>query len=268
MKTKLILLIAVLSSHGFTETAAVQPRGGPPNIVFLITDDERWDMMGCSGNKYLKTPNRDRLASEGMRFENAFVTSAVCSPSRGSFLTGKHVHQCGTQPIIHMNYTFHRSERPFPAQLHDVGYYTAHFGKWHLGEGDKKKPGYDHWVGYYALTSFFDPLLTTNDGQPERYKGFSDFVIADLAAEHIREVAKNDQPFCVYVAFGAPHYDFSYPEHLEHVLDDVTIDHHRRSTRMWRNQENRNASSTVRCGFPPCTRPAHTWTPGPIRWKK
>ena len=231
--------MVILSLHGFAEAASVkssssslengkQPlvvSSSKPNIVFLIADDERWDMLSCSGNKYLKTPNRDRLASEGMRFENAFTTSAVCSPSRGSFLTGKHVHQCGTQPIIHMNYTFHRSERPFPAQLHDVGYYTAHFGKWHLGEGDKKKPGYDHWVGYYALTSFFDPLLTTNDGQPERYKGFSDFVIADLASDHIREIAQNDQPFCVYVAFGAPHYDFSYPEHLEHVLDDVEIDH-------------------------------------------
>jgi len=140
-----------------------------PNIVFLIADDERWDMMSCSGNKYLKTPNRDKLAAEGMRFRNAFVTSAVCSPSRGSFLTGKHVHQCGTQPIIHMNHTFHRNERPFPAQLHDIGYHAAHFGKWHLGEGDKRKPGYDHWVGYYALTHFFDPTLTINDSTPHRF---------------------------------------------------------------------------------------------------
>jgi arylsulfatase A-like enzyme len=194
-----------------------------PNIVFLIADDERWDMMSCAGNRYLKTPNRDRLAAEGMRFENAFVTSAVCSPSRGSFLTGKHVHQCGTQPIIHMNHTFHRNERPFPARLHDVGYHTAHFGKWHLGEGHKRKPGYDHWVGYYALTTFFDPLLTIN-GKQQRFKGFSDFVIADLASEHIRKVAQEEQPFCVYVAFGAPHHDFSFPEHLKGALDGVDLE--------------------------------------------
>jgi len=197
--------------------------GKRPNVVFLIADDQRADMLSCMGNRYLKTPHCDRLASQGVRFTNAFVTSAVCSPSRGSFLTGKHVHQCGTQPIIHMNHTFHRNERPFPARLHDVGYHTAHFGKWHLGEGDKKKPGYDHWVGYYALIPFFDPLLTIN-GKQQRFKGFADFVIADLAAEHIRKVAKQDQPFCVYVAFGAPHYDFSFPQHLENVLDGVEIE--------------------------------------------
>ena len=215
---------SVTGYAGLKDLLETRKNGKRPNIVFLIADDERWDMMSCSGNKYFKTPNRDKLAAEGMRFENAFVTSAVCSPSRGSFLTGKHVHQCGTQPIIHMNYTFHRSERPFPAQLHDVGYHTAHFGKWHLGEGDKKKPGYDHWAGYYALTSFFDPLLTVN-GKQKRYKGFSDFVIADMASDHIGKIAKKAQPFCVYVAFGAPHYDFSYPEKLEHVLDDVEIDY-------------------------------------------
>lgn len=197
--------------------------GKRPNVVFMIADDQRADMLSCMGNRYLKTPNCDRLASEGIRFTNAFVTSAVCSPSRGSFLTGKHVHQCGTQPIIHMNHTFHRNERPFPARLHDIGYHSAHFGKWHLGEGDKKKPGYDHWVGYYALTTFFNPVLTTN-GVQKQYKGFSDFVIADLAAEHIKKIAKQDKPFCVYVAFGAPHYDFSFPKHLENVLDGVEIE--------------------------------------------
>ena len=224
MKTKLTLLMAILSLQGFARAATARPHGKQPNIVFVIADDERWDMMGCSGNKVLKTPHRDRLASEGLRFENAFTTSAVCSPSRGSFLTGKHVHQCGTEPIIHMNYTFHRSERPFPAQLHDVGYRTAHFGKWHLGEGDKKKPGYDYWAGYYALIHFFDPVLTIN-GEPKQFEGYSDFVVADLASDYIREVAKKDQPFCVYVAFCAPHYDFSYPENLEHVLDGVEIDY-------------------------------------------
>ena len=213
---------AVPGFAGLKKLLDTKKNGKRPNIVFLIADDERWDMMSCSGNKYFKTPNRDKLAAEGMRFENAFVTSAVCSPSRGSFLTGKHVHQCGTQPIIHMNYTFHRSEKPFPEQLHDVGYYTAHFGKWHLGEGQKKKPGYDHWVGYYALTTFFDPLLTIN-GKQKQFKGYSDFVIADLAADHIREISKKDKPFCVYVAFGAPHYDFSYPENIENVLDDVEL---------------------------------------------
>jgi N-acetylglucosamine-6-sulfatase len=193
-----------------------------PNVVFLIADDQRSDMLSCMGNRYLQTPVCDRLAREGVRFTSAFVTSAVCSPSRGSFLTGKHVHQCGTQPIIHMNHTFHRNERPFPALLHDAGYHTAHFGKWHLGEGDRKKPGYDHWAGYYALIPFFDPLLTIN-GEQQRFEGFADHVIADLAAEHIRSVAKEDQPFCVYVAFGAPHYDFSFPEHLEGVLDGIEI---------------------------------------------
>jgi len=194
-----------------------------PNIVFVIADDQRADMMSCAGNRYIKTPNFDKMAADGLRLTNAFVNSAVCSPSRGSFLTGKHPHMCGTPTIIHMSHTFHQSQLPFPARLHDAGYNTAHFGKWHLGEGNVPKPGYDHWVGFYAVMHYFDPVLTIN-GSQKGFKGYTDDVLTDMACEHIKKLAKEEKPFCVYVALTAPHYNFSYPPRLEHALDDIEFE--------------------------------------------
>src|SRR5215207_3611852 len=93
-----------------------------PNIVFVITDDQRWDAMGCAGHPFLKTPNMDRLAREGAMFQNAFVTTPLCSPSRSSFLTGQYVHTTGvTANGADMNEIGHRLVT-FPRLLKEAGY--------------------------------------------------------------------------------------------------------------------------------------------------
>ena len=93
-----------LTRRGFTKTLAV---AGPvllnscaaarerPNVIFILTDDQRWDQMGCAGHPHLETPNMDRLAAGGTRFTNAFVTTSLCSPARASFLTGRYAHAHG-----------------------------------------------------------------------------------------------------------------------------------------------------------------------------
>ncbi len=130
-----------------------------PNIIFIMADDQRHDMLSVNGNHYVKTPNLNRLAAEGCNFINAFTVSGVCSPSRADFFTGKYAHQCGAPQIIWDNHTFRMNETPFPALLHDEGYYSAHIGKWHLGEGQKQKKGYDYWAGFEWLGNFFNTTV-------------------------------------------------------------------------------------------------------------
>ena len=216
---------AFCSTSGFAMSIlsdAFTKKGKRPNIVFVLSDDQRADMMSCTGNPYISTPHFDRMAKEGLLFENAFVNCAVCSPSRASFLTGKNPHQVGVPCIISNAQTFQQNEKTFPQLLHDAGYKTAHFGKWHLGEGDVAKPGYDIWRGFYAVGHYFDPTLS-GTGKPKKYKGFTDDVLSELAADYIKKEAKKDKPFCVFVGLKAPHLHFEYPPRNEHIFDNITI---------------------------------------------
>ena len=108
--------------------AAPAPR---PNVLVIITDDQRWDALGCLGHPLLKTPNLDRLAAEGARFANAFVTTSLCSPSRATMLSGLYAHRHG----VLNNFTEYPDALPsYPKRLLEAGYETAYFGKWHMGE--------------------------------------------------------------------------------------------------------------------------------------
>jgi len=193
-----------------------------PNVIVIVSDDHRYDLMSCAGNVHLNTPNLDRLADEGICFDNAFATSGICSPSRSSILTGKYAHEARTPQIMWMNNTFHCQETTFPKRLHDAGYRTAYFGKWHLGKGQQPKEGFDHWAGFEWLGSYFDTEVTIN-GKPTKFKGFSDDILSGLAADYIEEHAKDAQPFFAFVGLKAPHLNFSYPPRLEHVFDGIDI---------------------------------------------
>jgi N-acetylglucosamine-6-sulfatase len=193
-----------------------------PNVVFIMADDQRQDMLSCQGNPYVRTPHLDRLAAEGCRFENAFTVSGVCSPSRANFFSGKYSHNCAAPQIIWKNNSFLLNEIPFPALLHKEGYYSSHIGKWHLGEGQKPKAGYDHWAGFEWLGAFYNTTVHI-DGQIKQFEGFSDDILAGLAAEKIRELAGTTQPFCLFVGLKAPHLPFSYPERYETYLDSVDV---------------------------------------------
>ena len=205
-----------------SKTARANTALSRPNIVVIVSDDHRADLLSCMGNPYYKTPHLDRLAGEGVLFENAFATSGVCSPSRGSILTGKYAHQAGTQQIVWMNNCFRASQTPFPARLHNAGYHAAHFGKWHLGRGDLGMPGYDHWEGFEWLGEYFDTQITVN-GQVQQFKGFADDILAERAGKYIKERSETGQPFCAFVGLKSPHLNFGYPPRLEHALDDVDV---------------------------------------------
>ena len=117
------------------------------NVIFILTDDHRYDAMGfLKGQSWLQTPQMDRMAAEGAHFKNAFVTTALCSPSRASILTGVYAHR---HRIVDNNTPIPEGTTFFPSYLQKNGYKTGFFGKWHMGaETDEPKPGFDQWVSF------------------------------------------------------------------------------------------------------------------------
>ena len=115
------------------------------NIIFVLTDDQRYDALGfLKAQSFLETPNMDRLAREGAHCRNAFVTTSLCSPSRASMLTGKYAFQ---HRIVDNNTPIPVGTAFFPQYLQKAGYKTAFIGKWHMGNGgDEPQPGFDHWI--------------------------------------------------------------------------------------------------------------------------
>lgn len=178
-----------------------------PNVVFILTDDQRWDAMGCAGHPYLKTPNIDRLAAEGLRFKNHFCTTSLCSPSRASILSGLYAHSHG---IIN-NFTDYPKDLPsFPGNLHATGYETAYIGKWHMGEdNDEKRPGFDYFVTHKGQGKYYDTEFNV-DGNRRVIPGYYTHVVTDLALDWLR-ARKADQPFLLMLGHKAPH-SFYTPE--------------------------------------------------------
>jgi N-acetylglucosamine-6-sulfatase len=171
----------------------------PPNIVFVLVDDMRWDEMGAAGHPFLETPNMDRLAREGMRFENAFSTTPLCSPSRASFLTGQYAH---TNGIIDNTARPSHDLPTFPRELQKAGYATGFFGKWHMGNDASPRPGFSHWVAMPGQGEAVDPNLNV-DGTALREKGYVSDVLTDYVERFIQRAGS--QPFLVYLAHKAIH---------------------------------------------------------------
>ena len=199
-----------------------QKEANRPNVVIIISDDHRGDLMGIKGHRYIETPNLDRLASQGVLFENAVCVSGVCSPSRATILTGKYDHNAAAPYISWDNNSFQQNNT-FMKELHKNGYYTGHIGKWHLGERTNHlQEGYDHWAGMEWLGKFDDTEMVIN-GEKKQFEGFSDDIIASLASEFIKERSTNEQPFALYIGLKSPHMPFGYPKRLSTLYDSLEI---------------------------------------------
>ena len=143
--TTLLLGFCLVSKVWAQDAPAQVTPSKRPNILLILTDDHRYDAMGCKGHPYLQTPNLDRLAKEGVDFSNAFVTTSLCSPSRASIITGLYAHNHGVVD----NYHAVRDDLVFfPQSMQKAGYRTAFVGKWHMGDTDKRQRGFDHWVSF------------------------------------------------------------------------------------------------------------------------
>lgn len=196
-------LAALLSPAGFVaaqERSTVPER---PNVVFILLDDVRADELGCTGHPFAKTPHIDRIAREGARFTNAFVTIPLCSPSRASFLTGQYAHTHGVKDNGDHAALSHKL-RTFPRLLHETGYRTAFIGKWHMGSDDRPRPGFDTWVAFPGQGHYVNPTLNIN-GQRQVVEGYATDILNSKALEFLRQ--KHDRPFLLYLSHKALHPD-------------------------------------------------------------
>lgn len=219
----------------------------PPNILFLMTDQHRWDGVGANGNPLVKTPHLDRLAARGANFTHAFVVAPVCVPSRISFFTGRYAHSHRNR----VNYTpVDRSEVLMQARLREAGYRTAAIGKLHYyppTAEEARRTGFDvvelH-DGNVATDPFSDYLKWREEHDPQkhlRYRAVAKDIKpgenpyrAALAAEfsetgwtgartrhHLRELAKNGQPFFLHASFWKPHSPFEVCVPYDRMYNDV-----------------------------------------------
>lgn len=192
-----------------------------PNVVFVLTDDQRWDCLGVAGHPHLMTPNIDALAKEGIYFKNSFCTTALCSPSRASILSGLYAHSHG----VTNNFAEYPRELPsFPRQLHNEGYRTAYIGKWHMGEdNDEPRPGFDYFVTHKGQGKYFDTEFNLG-GERRVLPGYYTHVVTELADAWLRKSVKEQSgPFLLMLGHKAPHsFYFAEPKY-EHSFDNVDV---------------------------------------------
>ena len=195
---------------------------GRPDIVVVVSDDMRWDLTSAKGHPFLDTPELDRLAGDGMSMDNAFVPSAVCSPSRAAILTGREPFRASAPRIVWRNNSFLETQRTFVEDLQDAGYETAYFGKWHLGDGATPKRGFDHWESFDWLGDFFDPTIVVN-GEPMEFDGYVDDVLAARVDAFMASRRDSDKPVFAMVGLKAPHLMFEHPGRHDRAFRGETI---------------------------------------------
>ena len=181
----------------------------PLNVVFILSDDHRYDYMGFMGTiPWLETPSMDRMAKEGAHIKNAFVTTSLSSPSRASILTGMYSH---SHKVVDNTAPLPEGLIFFPQYLQENGYKTAFFGKWHMGnDSGAPQPGFDHWEGFKGQGEYYNPRINTN-GEWIQHKDST--YVTDLLTEHAILFMKNqkqaDKPFFVYLSHKGVHDNFS-----------------------------------------------------------
>ncbi len=229
------LLTGVLTAR--TQEASLHPiyeddRQRPPNVVLILIDWGRRDALGIYSDKDVSTPNMDRLAERGVRFDNAYTPATLCSPARASIMTGLYPHAHGVRKTMYepgitgnLPTMYHdpiadpfADERfnlaiNFPKYLTNSGFATAHIGKWHLGTGNP---------GLFDLFKSFNSLMPHWVGAPDESAYREDI----QTNEGIRFIQENtDRPFFLYQSYYTPHAPFQPPRRYAELYKDREIDH-------------------------------------------
>jgi len=191
-----------------------------PNVLFILTDDQRWDCVSLNPRSVIATPSIDRLGHEGVYFPNQFCTTSLCSPSRASILSGLYAHAHG----VSNNFTEYPKDMPtWPRALQVAGYETAYVGKYHMGEeNDDIRPGFNYFVTHKGQGNYFDTEFRFNGGERRVVKGYYTTVVTDMALDWLKQ-RKGTKPWALIVGHKAPH-SFYYPEaKYTHAFDYVSV---------------------------------------------
>ena len=198
------LTLALLGLAGTFSVHATESR---PNFVVMVTDDQQWAAMSCVQHElgaagrfpWFQTPNLDRIAAEGIRFRNAFVTESLCSPSRAAILTGEYNHLNG---VVNNHTFFPMTNVTYSALTRDAGYQTAFFGKFHHDRQPGPRPGFELNYTFIGQGQYFDCPFEIN-GKMTPTKGWVDDVTTDYVLDFLKQ--KHDQPFSIFIGFKTPH---------------------------------------------------------------
>lgn len=216
-----------------------------PNFIVLVTDDQGYGDLSCMGSTDFVTPNFDRMAREGARFTDYYSNSPVCSPSRAALLTGRYPCHAGVREILPGNRTSKGMVSGTPTiaiALRKLGYTTGAVGKWHLGVSPQSSPnafGFDSFFGfkagcidyyshifYWGMGAGNNPThdLWLNDQEVYDNGKYFTELVTEKSTAFIRQHAREEQPFFLYIAYNAPHYPMHAPEQYLSRFPDLPWD--------------------------------------------
>jgi arylsulfatase A-like enzyme len=210
MGFRMTLGLVAAAGLAFTTSSAAKTSKAR-NVVFVLVDDLRYDAMGFV-TPGLQTPNIDSLAKNGVYFPNAVVTSALCSPSRATILTGQSARNHG---VIDNNNSSETGLTFFPQYLRNVGYQTAFVGKWHMGSAsDAPRPGFDYWVSFRGQGNYFpvDGQTLNVNGKEVAQQGYITDELTDYAMQWLEHGRDASKPFFLYLSHKAVHSDAKPPQ--------------------------------------------------------
>lgn len=226
MTSLLVAAAGLLATSVALPTLAASKGDQKMNVIYILTDDQRYDELGFM-NPNLDTPNMDKLAAGGVHFKNAFVTTALCSPSRATILTGQYMHNHG---VVDNNEPAKEGTIYFPSYLQEAGYETSFFGKWHMGgHSDDPQPGFDYWLSFAGQGHYY-PVKRPNgkvnqiniNGKHVPQKGYITDELTDYALDWMAQ-RDSEEPFFMYLSHKAVHSNFDPAERHKDQYSDVKI---------------------------------------------
>ncbi|MEG1563662.1 MAG: sulfatase [Bacteroides sp.] len=171
----------------------------PLNVIYIMCDDHSFQTISAYDQRFMQTPNIDRIGNEGARFTNSFVANSLSGPSRACMLTGKHSHANGYKD--NTSGAFDGSQQTFPKLLQQAGYQTAIVGKWHLVS---TPTGFNYWDILTGQGDYYNPTFITN-GKKQQRSGYATNLITDLAIDWMETKRDKNKPFCLLLHHKAPH---------------------------------------------------------------
>lgn len=219
----------MLTRRELLATAAAVPVSGSeakrPNILFLMPDQHRYHAMGCAGNPDVKTPNIDKLASQGVLMLNTIANTPVCCPARANILTGQYAHRNG---MVANDLRLREGGVSLAREFAAAGYRTGFVGKWHLDGGPRlpgfvppgeRRHGYEFWAANQCSHAHFDNTYFRDTPEPIRLGKFESEGWADLGVEFLEAARSDKRPFYLTIQWGPPHDPYKAPEQYRRMYD-------------------------------------------------